>query len=60
MSQKHQPEPEKLEKENGNMYRIIGIIDSHYIVQTPKGFKNVKVSGTDKKNINDEIKIEKL
>ena len=49
MSQKHQPEPEKLEKENGNMYRIIGIIDSHYIVQTPKGFKNVKVSGTDKK-----------
>ncbi len=32
-------EPEKLEKDNNNLYRIIGIIDDHYIVQTPKGFK---------------------
>ncbi len=43
-----------------NMYRIVGIIDGHYIVQTPKGLKKVKISGTDKKNIRDEIKIEKL
>ena len=25
------------------MYRIIGIIDGHYIVQTPKGLKKPKV-----------------
>ncbi len=31
-----------------------------YIVQTPNGLKKVKVSGTDKKNINDEIKIKNL
>jgi hypothetical protein len=33
----HEPkiEPEKLEKENNNMYRIIGIIDGLYIAQTP-------------------------
>ncbi len=42
------------------MYRIVGIIDSHYIVQTSKGFKKVKISGTDNKKINDVIKIEKL
>ena len=42
------------------MYRIIGIIDGHYIVQTRKGLKKVKISRTDKKNVNDEIKIEKL
>ena len=46
--QESQPVPEKLEKENNNnMYRniyiIIGIIDGHYIVQTPKGLKKVKV-----------------
>ena len=55
-----EPESEKLEKENNNMYRIVGIIDGHYIIQTPKGLKKVKISGTNKKNINDEIKIEKL
>jgi hypothetical protein len=52
-------EPEKREKEN-NMYRIVGLIDGHYIVQTPKGLKKVKISRTDKKNINDKINIEKL
>ena len=55
-----QLEPEKLEKENGNMYRIIGLIDGHYIVQTPKGLKKVKVTKSNKKNVRDEIKIEKL
>ena len=45
---------------NDNMYRIIGIIDNHYIVKTHKGLKKVKRSGADKKNINDEIGIEKL
>jgi len=58
--QKPQPEPEKLEKENSNMYRIIGIIDGHYIVQAHKGLKKVKVAGSDKKSIDDEIRIEKL
>ncbi len=52
--------PEKLEKENNNMYRILGLIDGHYIVKTCKGLKKVKISGTDKKNINDKIKIENL
>ena len=42
------------------MYRIIGIIDGHYIVQTPIGLKKVKVVKADKKNVRDEIKIEKL
>ena len=41
-------------------YGIIGIVDGHYIVQTPKGLKRVKISGTDKKNVRDEIKIGKL
>ncbi len=31
------------------MSRIVGIIDDHYIVQTPEGLKKVKISGTDKK-----------
>jgi hypothetical protein len=30
-----QIEQTELEGENNNMYRIIGIIDGHYIVQTP-------------------------
>ncbi len=34
---------EKLERKNNNMYRITGVIDCHYIVQTPKGLKKVKV-----------------
>jgi hypothetical protein len=49
------------------MYRIIGIIDGHYIVQTPKGFKKTEGPGlssgaikSNKKNVRDEIKIEKL
>ena len=57
----HEPqlEPEKLEKEN-NMYDIVGIIDGHYIVETPKGLKKVKVIKSNKKNVHNEIKIEKL
>lgn len=51
---------EKLEKENNNMYRIVGIIDGHYIVQTLKGLKKVKVIESNKKNVRDEIKIERL
>ena len=58
--QEPKPESEELEKENNNMYRIVGIIDGHYIVQTPKGLKKVKVAKSDKKNVRDEIKIEKL
>jgi len=50
MLRNHKHEPEKLEKDNyDNMYKIIGIIDSHYIVQSPKGFKKVNISGTFKK-----------
>jgi hypothetical protein len=55
-----EPEPEKLKKENNNMYRIVGIIDDHYIVNTPEGLKKVKVTKSNKKNVRDEIKIEKL
>ena len=58
--QEPQLEPKELENENNNMYRIIGIIDGHYIVQTPKGLKKVKVIKSNKKNVRDEIKIEKL
>jgi hypothetical protein len=42
------------------MYRIVGIIDGHYIVQTPKGLKKVKVVESNKKNVRNETKIEKL
>ncbi len=58
--QEPQLEPEELEVEDNNMYKIIGIIDGHYVVKTKKGLKKVKISVTDKKKINDEIKIEKL
>ncbi len=58
--QEPQFEQENLEKENNNMYGIIGIIDGHYIVQTPKGLKKVKVIKSNKKDVRDEIKIEKL
>ena len=30
------------------MYKIVGIIDGHYIVQTPKGLKKVKVNKSNK------------
>ena len=53
-------EPEKLEKEDNNMYTIIGIIDNHYIVETSQGLKRVKIVKANKKNVRDEIKIEKL
>jgi hypothetical protein len=38
--QESQHEPEKLEKENNNVYRIVGIIDGHYIVKIPKVYLN--------------------
>jgi hypothetical protein len=42
------------------MYRIIGIIDGHYVIETPKGLKKVKAIETNKKNVRDKIKVEKL
>ena len=45
---------------NDGMYKIIGIVDNHYIVKTHKGLKKVKVDMINKKKINEEIKIEKL
>ncbi len=39
------------------MYRIIGIIDGHYIVETPKVSKKVKVNKSNKKKVRDEILI---
>ena len=32
-------ESEKLEKENNNMCKIVGIIDDHYVLKTHKGLK---------------------
>jgi hypothetical protein len=42
------------------MYKIKGIIDSHYIIKTDKGLKRVKIKTSDNKRIGDKIKIEKL
>ncbi len=54
-------DPIKTYDDLGNdVYKIIGIVDNHYIVKTHKGLKKVKIFGADKRNINDEIKIEKL
>jgi hypothetical protein len=46
--------------DNDDMYKIIGIVDNHYIVKTHKGLKKAKIDMKNKKNINDKIKIEKL
>ncbi len=43
-----------------NEYKIIGIVDNHYIVKTHKGLKKVKIDMKNKRNINDEIKIVKF
>lgn len=43
-----------------NLFRITGIVDDHYIVKTHKGLKKVKIDMKNRKDINDEIKIEKL
>lgn len=43
-----------------NLFKIIGIVDDHYIVKTHKGLRKVKMDMKKKKNINDEIKIENL
>jgi len=45
---------------NDDMYRIIGVVEDHYIVKTHKGLKRVKISGDDRKSINDEIIIKGL
>jgi hypothetical protein len=45
---------------NNDMYRIIGIVDGHYIVKTSKDLKRVKIRPSDNKRIGDQIKIEKL
>jgi hypothetical protein len=42
------------------MYRIIGVVNGHYIVITHNGLKRGKISHTDMKNINNETKIENL
>ena len=41
-------------------YKIIGIVNDHYIVKTHRGLKEVKIDMRNKKKINDEIKIENL
>jgi len=41
------------------MYRIVIIIDVHYIAKTLKGLKKVKISGTDKINTRDEKRLKK-
>ncbi len=45
---------------NHDMYRIIGIVDAHYIVMAQKGLKRVKINADDKKDINDKFRIENL
>ncbi len=45
---------------HNNLFKIIGIVDNHYIVKTHKGLRKVKIIESNRKNINDEIRIEKL
>jgi len=45
---------------NDDLYKIIGIVDNHYIVKTHKGLRRVKIIDLDNKRIGDLIKIEKL
>ena len=47
-------ESEKLEKENNNMCKIVGIIDDHYVIKDTERIKK-KIDMKNKKNINDEI-----
>ena len=47
-------ESEKLEKENNNMCKIVGIIDDHYVLKTHKGLKK-KIDMEKKKNIKGEM-----
>jgi hypothetical protein len=53
----HEPqlEPEKLEKENNNMYGMEGMVGDQYIVKTDKGLKRVKIKASDNKRIRDQI-----
>jgi hypothetical protein len=45
---------------NDDLYRIIGIVDGHYVVKTHKGLKRVKIKDSENKRIGAQIKIEKL
>ncbi len=45
---------------DNNLFKIIGIVDGYYIVKTHKGLNKVKIDMKNKKNINDEIRIENL
>lgn len=45
----HQSESEESEMRNNNMYKIIGIIDGHYIVETTEGLRKVKTEKANKK-----------
>ncbi len=50
-------DPIKTYDDLGNdMYKIIGIVDNHYIVKTHKELKKVKIDMKNKVNINDEIR----
>ena len=55
-------DPIKTSEDSNNdvMFKIIGIVDNHYIVKTHKGLRKVKATKSNKKNIHDKIKIEKL
>lgn len=59
-SRKPELEPEMLEEESGNLYRIVGIVGDQYIVKTDEDLKRVKIKPSDNKRIGDQIKIEKL
>jgi hypothetical protein len=48
-------ETDKLEKENNNMYDIVGMVGDQYIVKTDKGLKRVKIKASDNKRIGDQI-----
>ncbi len=43
-----------------NLFKIIGIVDDHYIVKTHKGLKKVKIDMKNKNKISDEIRIDNL
>jgi hypothetical protein len=48
----------KLLNTSKNSFPIVGIIGKHYLVNTSDGIKKVAIDPADKKNINDEIRIE--
>ena len=50
----------QLDQFMGSRSKIVGIIDDHYVVKTYKGLRKVKIDMKNRRNINDEIKVEKL